>query len=165
MYSRWCQVVFQKDCSIYAPSSSGWGFQSFPIFADTWSSPSSGDYFVLSYWLINVYIPGNWRKWAPFLMLTGPLKVKVKVSAAHLCLTLGDPMDCSPPGSSVHEFSQARILEWVAVPFSRGSSLPRDRTRVSHIAGRFFTVGATGESWLDPWLSSFGVCLIKSLPM
>ena len=54
-----------------------------------------------------------------------------------------NPMDCSPPGSSVHGISQARILEWVAIPFSRGSSWPRDWTYVSCIAGRFFTVWAT----------------------
>ena len=47
-------------------------------------------------------------------------------------------MDCSPPGSSVHGISQARVLEWVATPFSRGSSLPRDETRVPHTAGRVF---------------------------
>ena len=46
----------------------------------------------------------------------------------QLCLTLRDPIDCSLPGSSVHGFFQARILEWVAIPFSRGSSQPRDRT-------------------------------------
>ena len=46
----------------------------------------------------------------------------------------------SPPGSSVHGILQARILEWVAIPFSRGSSQPRDQTWVSCIAGRFFTV-------------------------
>ena len=56
----------------------------------------------------------------------------------QLYLLLCDPMDCSPPGSSVHEILQAKILEWVAVPSSRGSSQPRDRT--SHIAGRFFTL-------------------------
>ena len=50
--------------------------------------------------------------------------------------TLCDPMDCSPPGSSDHEIFQARILEWVAIAFSRGSSRPRDRTWVSHIVGR-----------------------------
>ena len=55
-------------------------------------------------------------------------------------VALCDPMDCSPPGSSVHGILQARILEWVAIPFSRGSSQPRDRTPVSYIAGRFFTV-------------------------
>ena len=49
--------------------------------------------------------------------------------AAQSCPTLFDPMDCSPLGSSVHGISQARILEWVATPFSRGSSQHRDRTR------------------------------------
>ena len=64
----------------------------------------------------------------------------------QLCLTLGDPKDCSPPGSSVHGILQARILEWVAIPLSRGSSWPRDRTQVSHIAGRFLTMWATREA-------------------
>ena len=50
------------------------------------------------------------------------MKVEVKVLVAQLCLTLCDPMDCSPPGSSVHGILQARILEWIAIPFSRGSS-------------------------------------------
>ena len=55
-------------------------------------------------------------------------------------------MDCSPLGSSVHEIFQARILEWVAISFSRASSQPRDRTQVSCVAGRRFTVWATRES-------------------
>ena len=55
-------------------------------------------------------------------------------------------MDCSPPGSSVHGILQARTLEWVSIPFSRGSSQPRDWTGVSWIAGRFFTIWAT--CWL-----------------
>ena len=54
-------------------------------------------------------------------------------------------MDCSPPGSSVHGVLQARILEWVAIPFSRGSSWPRDWTEVFHIVGRFCIVWATRE--------------------
>ena len=49
-------------------------------------------------------------------------------------------VDCSLPGSSVHGILQTRILEWVAIPFSRGSSWPRDQICISHIAGRFFTV-------------------------
>ena len=61
----------------------------------------------------------------------------------QLCLTLCNPMDHSPPGSSVHGILQARILEWVAIPFSRGSSWPRDQAQVSHIAGRFFTYWAS----------------------
>ena len=56
------------------------------------------------------------------------------------CPTLCDPMDCSLPGSSVHGIFQARVLEWAAISFSRGSSQPRDRTRVSHIADRHFTI-------------------------
>ena len=58
------------------------------------------------------------------------------------CLTLCNPMDCSPPGSSVNRIFQARI----AIPFSRRSSQPKDQTRVSRIAGRFFTIWATREA-------------------
>ena len=61
------------------------------------------------------------------------------VLVLQLYPTLCNPMDYSPPGSSVHESLQARILEWAAIPFSRGSSQPRDQTQVSCIAGRFFT--------------------------
>ena len=59
--------------------------------------------------------------------------MKDKVLVAQSCLTLCDPMDCSLPGSSVHGILQARILEWVVIPFSRGSSWPRDRTWISRI--------------------------------
>ena len=55
-----------------------------------------------------------------------------------LCPTLCDLMDCSLPGFSVHGVFQERVLEWIAISFSRGSFLPRDRTQVSHIIGRFF---------------------------
>ena len=65
--------------------------------------------------------------------------------ATQSCLTVCHPMDGSLPGSSVHGILQARILEWVAMPSSRGSSQPRDRTQVSCIAGRFFTIWATRD--------------------
>ena len=73
-----------------------------------------------------------------------PLRLIIKEHAVlclvtQSCLTLCDPMDCSPPGSSVRGISQARVLEWVAISSSRGSSPPRGRTCVSCIAGRFFT--------------------------
>ena len=71
------------------------------------------------------------------------MKVKVKLFVAQLYPTLCDPMDCSPPGSSVHGILQARILEWVAVPSSRGSSPPGDQIHVSQspaLAGNFFTI-------------------------
>ena len=64
----------------------------------------------------------------------------------QLCRTLCDPTDCSPPGSSVHGILQARILEWIAISFSRGSSWCRDRTQVSRIAGRCFNLWATREA-------------------
>ena len=59
--------------------------------------------------------------------------MKVKVKVTQSCLTLCDPMDYT-----IHGILQARILEWVAITFSRGSSQPRDRTQVSLTAGRFF---------------------------
>ena len=71
--------------------------------------------------------------------------VRMYVKVAQWCPALHDSMDCSPPGSSVHGILQARILEWVAFPFSRGSSQPRDQTQVSRIAGDFFTIWATRE--------------------
>ena len=73
-------------------------------------------------------------------------KSEVKMSVAQSCLTLCDPMDCSPPGSSVHGILQARILEWAAFSFSRGSPWPRDEAQVSYVAGRFFTLWATREA-------------------
>ena len=69
---------------------------------------------------------------------------------AQLCPTLCNPVDCSPPGSSVHGILQARILEWVAISFSRGSSQPRDRTQVSRIAGRHFILWVTREAYRLP---------------
>ena len=70
-------------------------------------------------------------------------------SVTKPCLTLlffFHPKGCSLPGSSVHGISQARILEWLAISFSRWSSRPKDRTWVSCIAGRFFMIWATGEA-------------------
>ena len=64
----------------------------------------------------------------------------MKVLVAQSCPTLYEPNDCSPPGSSLHGILQARLLEWVAIPFSRGSSRPRDQSQVYHIAGRFFII-------------------------
>ena len=68
---------------------------------------------------------------------------------AQSCLTLCDPVDCRPQGSSVCVISQARMLEWLAIPYSDGSSQPRDRnciSCVSCIAGRFFTADPVGEA-------------------
>ena len=64
------------------------------------------------------------------------------------CVQLCDPMDCSLPGSSTHGIFQARVLEWVAISFSRGSSRPSDKTQVPRLAGRRFTVWATREAMM-----------------
>ena len=74
---------------------------------------------------------------------------------AQLCPILCDPMHCSSPGYSVPGILQARILQWVAVPFPRGSSRPRDQMRVSCTAGRFFTTWATRETPRFYWTMCF----------
>ena len=66
-------------------------------------------------------------------------------SVTKSCLTLCNPTDCSPPGTSVHGIFQARILEWVAISYSRGTSQPRDWTCVSCVAGSFFTTEPPGK--------------------
>ena len=65
---------------------------------------------------------------------------------AELFLTLCDPMDCCSPGFSVHEISQARILEWIAISFSKGSSDSRIKPASSALSGRFFTTEPPGTS-------------------
>ena len=87
---------------------------------------------------------------------------------AESCPSLCDRVDRSPPGSSVRGILQARIREWVAMPSSRGSSRPRDRTRVSHTAGGLFTLWVTREAhvvWacytskMHFWASSLRDCM------
>ena len=93
--------------------------------------------------LLSQFVPPSPSPTVPtslFCMSASPLGSEVRGSQS--CLTLCDRMDCSPPSSSVHGLLQA-IQEWVAVPFSRGSSRPKHRTQVSHIAGRFFLVCAS----------------------
>ena len=86
------------------------------------------------------------------LYLHMPPSVSQSVLAAQSCPTLCDPMDSSVSASSVHGILQARILEWVSIPFSRGSSQPRDQTWVSCISGRFFTIWAITEDHIPPCL-------------
>ena len=84
---------------------------------------------------------------------TGMLHLQLLSLSSRLCgliaqsfLTLCDTTNCSLSGSSIHGILQARILEWNAIPLSRGSSWPRDRAKVSCIAGRFFAIWATGKT-------------------
>ena len=91
----------------------------------------------LSNWTIAIYEGGN--KWC---------SNKSKVFGTQSCLTLCNSMNC-PPGSSVYGVSQAWVLEWVAVSFSRGYSQPRDQTQVSRTVGRFFTSEPTWTSYIN----------------
>ena len=82
------------------------------------------------------------------LFWTPHIWVMLCAKSLQSCLTLRDPMDCSPPGSSIHGILQTKILEWVAMPSSRGSSRPRNQTRVScssSVADRFFTNELPGK--------------------
>ena len=92
----------------------------------------------MSYW--------NTVLWT-FLLLyfnTHPCTSWVRAKLLQSCLTVCDPTDCSSPGSSVHGILQARILDWVAISFSRGSSRSRDRTCGFCIAGGIFITEASG---------------------
>ena len=71
----------------------------------------------------------------------------IHMEVAQSCPTLGDPMNCSLPGSSIHGIFQARILESVAIAFSKRSSRPREWTQVSRVVGRRFTVWAAREMY------------------
>ena len=87
------------------------------------------------------------------------------VLVAQSCPALCYPTDCSPPGFSVHGILQARILECIAIPFSRGTSQPRDRTLGSCIAGRFFTIWAPGKFFFVYGFSLIVVAhSVKNLP-
>ena len=87
----------------------------------------------------------------------------IVVLIAQSCPTRCNPTDCRKPGSSVHGIFQAKVLEWITIPFSRGTSWPRDQTWVYCIAGRFFTIWVTGKTYLGNrhgliwcWISCLG---------
>ena len=101
------------------------------------------------FFLFCFYYPLNWsNSW--FLHIPGNMMLLVHCCCwvAQVCLTLCDPTDCSPPGSSVHGVLQARTL--AAIPFSRASSWPRDRTHMSRIDRQILYLWATGEALADP---------------
>ena len=101
-----------------------------------------------------------------FLTHSGSFPNEVKWSeVAQSCPTLCDPVDCSPPDSSVHGILQGRTLEWVAISFSRRSSQPRDQTQVSCIAGRCFNLWATREAFPNTFLLflQFSFCYLPQI--
>ena len=105
----------------------------------------------------------NWERSTSRLYAVTLLESKSEV--AQSCPTLCEPMDCSPPCSSVHGVFQVRVLEWVAISFSRGSSRPRDGTQVSHIADGFFIIWATKEDQNGglEWVNLIQMTIISTL--
>ena len=101
--------------------------------------------------LIQVHLKKGTDILCCFHIILFPSSLKLGGEVAQSCPTLCDPTDCSLPSSSSYGIFQARVLEWVAISFSRGSSRPRDRTQVSRIVGRCFTLWATREVSLKLW--------------
>ena len=132
----------------------GWGVYVAPLCQ--WS--------VLGAWWACISLPPSLP---PSLLLLFRPQVKsesVKVLLAQSCPTVCDSMGYSPPGSSVHGILQARILQWVAISFSRGSSQPRERTQVSCTAGRLFTIWTTGNTRSrEPSLIPLGLSQVLAL--
>ena len=94
-------------------------------------------------------VHGVWRVGQEWM--TEHVHIYTRVSISQSCLTLWDPLDCSLPGSSIHGIFQARILEWIAISFSRGSSRPSHRIQVSLVAGALFTLyllSYQGSPWI-----------------
>ena len=121
-----------------------WGKESTCNAGDTGSIPGSGrspggghgsHSSILASRILWIEGPGR-------LQSIGSQRIVKLLSRVRLC----DPMECSLPGSSVHGIFEARVLEWVAISFSRGSSQPRDWTQVSHVAGRLLRAG---QDWND----------------
>ena len=96
--------------------------------------------------------------WDIFIWSSGVKCPRSFSEVAQSCPTLCGPVDCSLPGSAVHGIFQARVLEWVIISFSRGSSQLRDWTRIAHIVGRHFTVWATKGSYTPLVLLSNCFC-------
>ena len=111
-----------------------------------------GQFWKVTQWMI----PFVWELWTDEIL---EMKDRVHAESLQSCPTLGDPLGCSPPGSSVHRILQARILEWVSIPSSRGCSQSRDRTQVFHtsyIASGFFTHWAIWETLKDRLVAAKG---------
>ena len=127
------------------------------------------------FWMLVLFHVGFWEwisvlcNWAFFIYfrilepLTFTLYIEALYVCTQLCPTLCDPMDCSPPGSSVHGILQARILEWVAILSSRWSSPSRDQTCISWISciGRqILYLGDTlGDTWVTHWTFMYTISL------
>ena len=167
MFSQWCLTLFNPmDCSL--PGSSIYGI--FPASGLLFPTPGDLPKPVIKPSLMFPAFAG--RLFTTSDTWEGLLQPWKGNLLAQSCPILFNPVDCSLPGSSLHGTLQARILEWVAISFSRRSSPSRDWTWVSCIAGRLFTVWATREAttllklnyFLKTLLASLVAQLVKNMP-
>ena len=148
-----CVSCMAGGCSIAEPSRKPHLYPRPTLFSTRlwWASPNK----VSSLWSLDTDAGNLYSNWITFLKLwLEHFESEGESEVAQPCPTLCDPMDCSLPGSSLHGILQARILEWVAISFSRGSSQPRDQTPASHIPGRRFNLWATREHFSPPLSNS-----------
>ena len=126
--------------------------------------------YLFSYFLVInfqiMYLPSTWLP----SQIIGHSQWKWKCWSLSHVQFFATPWSVAPPGSSVHGILQARILEWVAITFSRGSSQPRDKTQVSCLAGSFFTIWATSyiithlaisSNKVNNWIQSLKFCPLE----
>ena len=111
---------------------------------------SLNKYFLRAHYVPVMFLPYVTHQWIKYTNIPFPIRACIEGESesefAQSCPTPCDPIDCSLLGSSVHGIFQAKVLEWVVIAFSRGSSQPRDRTQVSRIVRRWFTLWATRKS-------------------
>ena len=144
--------ILTKPQGVTVSRAGKWGLERWSHAARGWLQFSFTDH-ILEISRMGGLVGEFWADWGfrlshVKLRLWDP-SVELKVLVAQLCLTLCNPME--PARLLCDGISQVGILEWVAMPFSKGSSQPRDQTRVSCIAGRFFTIWATREAPRDHW--------------
>ena len=147
--SKWSEVIWPRSLISVLPVASLWLFYLLEVKVKMKGSHQSHSFYgfrdTMHNW-IDKHFPLTLSILIPYTHLPPTLPHSPSESeVAQSCLTLCEPMNCSLPGSSIHGVFQTRVPEWIAISFSRGSSRPRDRTRVSHIVGRHFTVWATRE--------------------
>ena len=134
----------EKQCTFhYKISQWNWKRSNSPKSCREKQRPELHLNFAFSVFTVSLF-PTVWWESADESVIVSEMKVKVLV--AQSCLTLCDPMDCSSPGFSIYGIFQARILEWVVIPFSRGSAQHRNQTQVSCITGEFLPSWATREA-------------------
>ena len=139
--SRFGLLNFKEYCQIYYSDKTVFN-------VNTWLNNNNNNYSRFPGWVI---------QYCQDFGTPTPTPVCVLCLVAQWCPTLCYPLDCSPPGSSVHGILQARILEWVAIPSSRGSSQLRDQIQVSCTADRFLMYWTTCAPPAYP-------CLVLHLP-